>query len=393
MNYLDRANDLKDKIISIRRDLHSHPELSFQEVRTAKRVAEVLDDLRIEYESGVAKTGVVAYLGQGSPRFALRADMDSLPISEANEVEYKSQNPGVMHACGHDAHTAGLLGAAMILSEEFAQGRLKGSVKLLFQPSEETSDEEGKSGGRRMVEEGVLDDVDAVVGLHISSTMASGEVSVSSGPFMAAVDTFEGSVIGRGGHGAYPHEGLDPIWLSAQVINAIHGIVSRRKHPTKPGVISVCTINAGTATNIIPESVHLSGTIRSLDPKVRDQLHADLDKAFAVARAFDGDYSLNIMPGYPPTVNDPQMAQFVHGMASDLIGGERVEEGGIRMGAEDFSYMADAVPGAFFYLGAKKDETHRPHHNAVFDIDEDVIPTGAALLAEAARRYLTEHSK
>ena len=392
MNYIDRAKVLKDRLIAIRRDLHRHPELSFNEVRTAKRVAEVLDDLKIEYESGIAKTGVVAHLGQGKPRFALRADMDALPITEANEVEYKSENPGIMHACGHDAHTTCLLGAAMILSEDFAQGKLKGSVKLLFQPAEEKA-EEGKSGGKLMVEEGMLDDVDAVVGLHVISTLASGRVFVSSGAFMAAVDSFEGEVIGHGGHGAYPHEGLDPIWLAAQVINAIHGIVSRRMDPTKPGVISVCTINAGTASNIIPESVELSGTIRSLDPEVRDQLHSELDKAFAVAHTFGGDYRLNIIPGYPPTVNDPQMARFTRTLASDLIGEERVEEGGIRMGAEDFSYMADTVPGTFLYLGAKKDDVHRPHHNAVFDIDEAVLPTGAALLAEAARRYLIENGE
>ncbi len=389
MSYLTRALMLKPKLVALRRDLHAHPELAFQEVRTAQRVTQVLNELGIEYTTGVAKTGVVAYLGEGEPRFALRADMDALPIVEANDVEYTSQNAGVMHACGHDAHTTCLLGAAMILSEEFKKGNLKGTVKLLFQPAEEAWDEELKSGGLRMVEEGALDDVDAVVGLHVISTDPSNVVFVRGGAFMAAVDSFEGDVLGRGGHGAYPHEGLDPVWLAAQVVTAIHGAISRRKDPTKLGLISVTTIHAGTATNVIPEAVKMTGTIRSFEEEVRAQLHRDLESAFAITRAFGGDYKLRIERGYPPTVNDPQMAEFVREMATGLIGAERVRAADIEMGAEDFSYMARAKPGAFFYLGAKKDSVHRPHHNPVFDIDEDVLPTGAALLAEAARRWLT----
>ncbi len=388
MTYLDRAQALKDKLIAIRRDLHAHPELAFQEVRTAQRVAETLHDLHIEYETGVARTGIVAYLGEGEPRVALRADMDALPILEANAMEFKSQNAGVMHACGHDAHTAGLLGAAMLLNEDFAQGKLKGSVKLLFQPAEENCGADGKSGGQLMVEEGALNDVDAVIGLHVISTLPTNQVYVRPGPFMASVDTLEGDVIGRGGHGAYPHEALDPIWLAAQVINAIHGIISRRTNPTEQGVISVTMIHAGTASNIIPESVHLTGTIRSFETEVREQLHADLERAFSVARALGGDYKLSIVRGYPTTVNDPKMAELIRQMAIDLVGAEHVEEADMHMGAEDFSYMARAKPGVFFNVGAKKDGVDRPHHNANFDIDENAIPTSAALLAEAARKYL-----
>lgn len=389
MTLLTRAHALKDKLVALRRDLHRHPELGFQEYRTAQKIVEELHKLGIECETGIAKTGVVAYLGEGKPRFALRADMDALPIQEANEVEYKSQHPGVMHACGHDAHVACLLGAAMLLNEEFQAGKLKGSVKLIFQPNEENSGIAGPSGGQLMVEAGVLDDVDAVVGLHVISSAPSGHVFVRPGAFMAAVDTFEGQVIGIGGHGAYPHEALDPIWLAAQVINAIHGIVSRRIDPLKQGVITVTMIHAGTATNIIPDSVQLTGTIRSFEEEVRQELHADLEKAFAIARTLGGDYQLRIIPGYPATVNDPQMAEFVRTMASDLLSAELVHEASMQMGAEDFSFMARTKPATFFNLGAKKDNVHRPHHNAVFDIDENVLPTGAALLAEAARRYLT----
>ena len=388
MTYFTRANALKDKLVAIRRDLHMYPEIGFQEYRTAQKIVGILHELGIEYESGIAKTGVVAYLGEGEPRIALRADMDALPILEANEVDYKSQNPGVMHACGHDAHVAGLIGATMLLNEDFKAGKLHGTVKLIFQPNEENSGTAGPSGGQLMVEAGVMNDVDAVVGLHVISSAPSGDVFVRAGPFMAAVDTFEGEVIGIGGHGAYPHEALDPIWISAQVINAIHGIISRRIDPLKPGVITVTMVHAGTATNIIPDVVKLTGTIRSFGEDVRRELHANLEKSFAMARTLGGDFKLRIIPGYPATVNDAQMAEFVRGMASDLIGTEHVHQAEMAMGAEDFSFMARAKPGAFFNLGAKKDDKHRPHHNPVFDIDESVIPTGAALLAEAARKFL-----
>jgi amidohydrolase len=391
MTCLDRARALKDQLIAIRRDLHAHPELFFQEVRTAQRVVETLRELGIESHTGIARTGVVAYLGAGKPRVALRADMDALPILEANAVPYKSQNPGVMHACGHDAHVACLLGAAMILHEDFKQGKLKGAVKLLFQPAEENCGADGKSGGRLMVEEGALDDVDAVVGLHVSSASPSGEVAIRAGAFMAAVDTFEADIIGRGGHGAYPHQTLDPIWLAAQVVNAIYGIVARRMDPTKQGLISVCSIHAGTTTNVIPEAVHLSGTIRSFDEKVRALLHAELEKAFSIARAWGGDYKWKLIDGYPTTVNDPTLAELVRAVATDLVGAACVKEAELQMGAEDFSFMARAKPGVFFNLGAQKDDVARPHHNPLFDLDENVLPTGAAVLAETARRYLAEH--
>ncbi len=392
-DYLERAEDMQERLLAIRRDLHMNPELSFKEVRTARQVGSVLDELGIEYTSGIARTGVVGHLGEGSPVIALRADMDALPILEANDIPFKSQNEGVMHACGHDAHTTSLLGAAMLLSQDFAAGKLKGTVRLLFQPSEEAEDEEGKSGGRRMVEEGALEGVDAVVGLHVISTLPTNQVYVREGPFMAAVDNFKGTIIGRGGHGAYPHEALDPIWIAAQVVNAIHGIVSRRMDPTENGVISVTMFHAGTANNIIPVEVRLEGTIRSFKPEVREQLHRDLERAFSIARAFGGDYQLKIQYGYPVTANDPEMARFVRRMATDLVGPERVHQARIEMGAEDFSFMAQAKPGAFFYVGAKKDEVDRQHHAPNFDIDEAVLPTGAALLAEAARKYLTENAK
>lgn len=390
-NYIERANAMRDQLVAIRRDFHQHPELYFQEIRTAKKITEHLDDLGIEYTTGVAKTGVVAHLGEGAPVIALRADMDALPIIEANEVEYKSENPGIMHACGHDAHVTCLMGAATLLAQDFAAGRLKGTVRFLFQPAEECEDEEGKSGGQRMVEEGALEGIDAVVGMHVDSMKPANHVWVREGPYLAAVDSFYATVIGCGGHGAYPQEALDPIWLAAQVINAIHGVISRRKHPIDPGLITVATIHAGSASNIIPVEVKLSGTIRSFSQETRMLLHRELENSFRITQAFGGDYRLRIEYGYPVTVNDAEMARFVNRMANNLIGPDNVHEGAIETGAEDFSYMAQAAPGAFFYLGAKKDQVHRRHHAPDFDIDESILPTGAALMAEAARKYLQEN--
>jgi amidohydrolase len=388
MTYLERARALHDRLVTIRRDLHAHPELFFQEVRTAQRIVQILRELGIEAQTGVARTGVVAYIGDGTPRVGLRADMDALPIQEANDVPYQSQNPGVMHACGHDAHVACLLGAAMLLREDAQHGALRGSVKLLFQPAEENCGADGKSGGRLMVEEGALDDVEAVFGLHVASMLPSGEIYVRAGAFMAAVDTFEAEIIGRGGHGAYPHQALDPIWLAAQVINAIYGIVARRMDPTQHGLISVCSIHAGTTTNVIPEAVKLSGTIRSFDEDVRVLLHRELEHAFSIARAWGGEYNLKLIDGYPATVNDAQMAELVRAVAREVVGADRVKEAELQMGAEDFSFMARAKPAAFFNLGAKKDALARPHHNPLFDIDESVLPIGAAMLAATAQRFL-----
>jgi amidohydrolase len=387
---LAKAKKIEKQLIQIRREIHAHPELGFQEHQTSQTISDVLTALGIEHQRGVAKTGIVATLGDGhGPTVALRADMDALPIQEANDVPYRSQTPGLMHACGHDAHTASLLGAAMLLVKE----DLHGTVRLIFQPSEEMQDEQEKSGGLRMVEEGALQGVDAVFGLHVSSDSPSGVIEIGDGPIMAAVDSFEGRVVGRGCHGAYPQRGLDPVWLAAQIIIAIHGIVPRRIDPTQPCLISACTVHGGKANNVIPDDVILTGTIRSFDPEVRKQLHAELERAFALANGLGGEHALKIMAGYPTTINDPVQAKFMREVAEQMVGAARVQaKPALHMGAEDFSFMARQAPGAFVFLGAAKGDRPRPHHNQYFDIDESVIATGAALMAETARRFLARTS-
>jgi amidohydrolase len=384
---LDRAQALQPKLIEIRRQIHANPELGFQEIQTSRLVSEQLISLGIEHQRGVAKTGIVATLGNGNgPVIALRADMDALPIQEANDVAYKSRTDGLMHACGHDAHTAMLLGASMLLSKE----NLNGTVRLLFQPSEEKRDAENKSGGRRMVEEGALDGVESVWGIHVASTEPSGTVFIGEGPIHAASDSFFGSVIGRGGHAARPQAALDPVWLSVSVLSAIYGIIPRRIDPTQKAVITVGIVQGGTAVNIIPTKVDLAGTIRSFDPGVRTLLCAEVERAFAIARSMGGDYSFELRPGYPPNINDPAAAGFVRQVAQDLLGVDHVALKEPAMGAEDFSYMSQRARGGFFHIGAAIGDKFRPHHHPDFDIDEGMLYKGAAVLAETARRYLAK---
>ncbi len=389
MSFLDKAKQIEGQIIEWRRDIHMHPELGFEETRTSRLVADTLKEMGIEVEVGVAETGIVARIGEGSPKVGIRADMDALPIEEANDVPYKSQTPGIMHACGHDAHTAILLGVARMLTE--SDDLPAGEIRLLFQPSEEKwRDSDGHSGGSLMVEQNAADDLDAVIALHVSSTDPVGQVSITPGNALAAVDTFEGTIIGEGTHGASPHNGLDPIWLQAQVINAIQAIRSRRLNPTDSSVITVGTIHAGVAPNVIPHEVKLTGTIRSYTEEVRSQQHKLLEEAFALAKQFGGDYTLKISRGYPSMYNDPEVADLMREVSVDLIGEDKTKEGKPGMGAEDFSYMSQKAPGTMIMLGAKYDKLNRPHHSPIFDINEDAFHVGAAVLAESAVRLLKD---
>ncbi len=383
---LERARELQDQLVEWRRDIHMHPELSFQELRTARLVADNLREMGIEVETGVGKTGIVARIGEGRPAIGIRADMDALPLQELNDVPYKSLTPGVMHACGHDSHTAILLGVARMLND--MEDRPSGEIRLLFQPSEEDEDSDYKSGAVRMIEDGALENLDAVIALHINSNIPAGQIRIASGPNSASVDSFNATIIGEGCHGAYPHQGIDPIFILAQVINAIHGIRARRINPVRPAVISIGAVHAGSANNVIPDEVQMNGTIRSYDDETREQLWKEMEQAFAVTRAFGGDYKLEIIKSYPSQYNDPAVAELIRGIGVSMLGEEGLHPEEPGMGAEDFAYMTRKAPGAMFSLGAKFDDVNRPHHSPIFDVDESSFSIGAAILAEAACRLL-----
>lgn len=384
---LREARALSPQITAWRRDFHMHPELGFHEFRTSGKVAGELRMLGLETATGIGKTGVVAVIGEGGPVVAIRADMDALPIQEKNDVPYASQTPNVMHACGHDSHTAMLLGVARILSA--MPDRPPGEIRLLFQPCEETDDGE-KSGAERMIDDGALDGVDRVIALHVGSDHPAGQLVIEPGFITANVDNFFATIVGRGTHGAHPDLGVDPIVLLAQVINAIQTIRSRRIDPIRPAVVTVGQVHSGLGENIIPAEATLSGTLRSYDDDTRDKLIVELESALSVVRALGGDYKLHIVRGCPSTRNDEGVAKVIRETMVDVIGAGEIERQPPSMGGEDFAWMTRRAPGAMFFLGARKDDISRPHHNPLFDLDESVFPTGTALLAETALRLLEQ---
>ena len=388
---LQRAQAIHEEIRSWRRTIHRYPELTFTEQRTAALVNAALIDLGIATETEVAKTGVVGHIRGGSgPTVGLRADMDALPIQEINGSEFDSTRPGIMHACGHDGHTAMLLGAATILKQLADEQKLPGSIRLLFQPSEEAQDVEGKSGGMRMVEEGALAGLDAVFGLHVDAYHDVGYVATRPGPMMAAADMFELVIRGSGGHAARPQSTIDPIALSAHVINAVQQVVSRRLDPTEPGVITIGTIHGGTVNNVIPATVTMTGTIRSFSPSARQTLHDELRRAVAVVEPLGGKAELAIQTGYPATVNDPAATALMMDAMRDLLGEDHVRNSELIMGAEDFSFMAQAAPGCFLRLGVHNPAWTEfyPVHRADFRLDEDALPLGTAALVTTALRWM-----
>lgn len=388
---LDKAMALNDEIIRLRRLIHANPELSFQEYQTSALVAETLAEIGgYRVRTQVGKTGVVAELGDSGPLIAIRADMDALPIIEANEVAYRSTNPGVMHACGHDAHTAILLGVAHLLRQSYAEERWDGRVRLLFQPAEEDFDEDNISGATAMIDDQALEGVDAVIALHVSADNPSGHFMFQDGPSLAAVDSFEAWIHGDGGHGAYPHTGSDPLFMLAPILTALYAIPSRRVNPLHSCVVSLGQVTGGTTTNVIPNKVKLLGTLRSTLPEVREQLWHDVENALRMSELMGGRYELNITKGYPAMVNDPEANGWMRQVTSDLMGPEAVVEAQFGMGAEDFAYMTQKAKGAMFMLGAAIDDgLVRHHHTSIFDIDERILVPGAAVLAETARRYVT----
>lgn len=392
---LKKAQALQDELVRLRRDIHAHPELGFQEFRTAALVADTLKELGLSVQTGVGRTGVVAEIGNNDgPTIAIRADMDALPILQNSDAPYCSANDGVMHACGHDSHTAMLLGAAHLLRQSAAEDGWRGKVRLLFQPCEETFDENGISGATAMIQDGALNDVDAVIALHIKSDAPAGELFFHDEYSLANVDSFEAKLLGDGGHGAYPHTGVDPIHVLGQVLNAVYAIPSRRINPLRPSVISIGQVKGGETTNVIPNEVVLQGTIRSYHDDVREQLWAELERAFKVAELMGGRYELNITKGYPALYNDVQVNNWMRDVAHDLVDERQIINQEFGMGAEDFAYMAREAKGAMFMLGAAIDDgTVRHHHTDIFDIDESVLHIGSAMLAETARRFVTGQLK
>ena len=384
---LKKGQELRQKIVDFRRDFHRHPELGLQEFNTAKKVEKVLKELGIETKVLANGTGVRGYLKGSRPgrTIALRADMDALPVQEETDFPYKSQNKGVMHACGHDAHTAMLLGAAMVLSE--LKKELNGNVVMLFQPAEETGE-----GAQKMVEEGVLEGIDSIFALHVDSSISMGTLGYKSGQLHAAGDFFEVRIKGKGGHGGNPHLTVDPIAITAHVITALQTIVSREVNPLESAVVSICKVEAGGgAFNVIPESTIFGGTIRSHSPELREYISKRMREILdGVTSAMRASYDFNLMSKFPATINDDKMTVFVAKVARDLLGQDKVIQMKRRMGSEDFSYYLQKIPGTFVFLGVGNKEKGiiYPQHHPKYDIDEDILPIGTAINVAVALEYL-----
>lgn len=378
-------------MIALRRDIHQHPELSFQEHRTAALVAEQLRALGCQVRAGVGGTGVVGTLtgtlagARLGRTVALRADLDALPVEEPEGLPFRSQNPGVMHACGHDLHTACVLGAAMILSA--CRDRWAGQVKFLFQPAEEKV-----AGARAMVADGALQDppVDAVFGFHNQPRLPAGKFGIKAGPLMAGVHTLEMEVIGRGGHGAIPQQAVDPIVAASAVVLGLQTAVSRNTDPLDSAVVTIGSFHAGTADNVIPDRAVLHGTLRAFRPELRRSLPQVLERlARGIAAGYGCDVRFSCTPGVPPVQNDASLAQVVSDAVVDLYGPDALVTASPTMGSEDFSVFQEHVPGCYFWLGSgNRDGSGAPWHSPAFQVDESAIAPGAAVLSLAALRAL-----
>lgn len=375
-----RLESLYPELVEFRRDLHMHPELSFEEVRTPQRIADFYRDLGLDIRTQVGGRGVVATLrgGAAGRTVALRADFDALPIEDEKDVPYKSTVPGVMHACGHDIHTAGLVGVAKVLSE--VREQLRGNVVFIHQFAEEVT----PGGAKSMIEDGCLDGVDVIYGAHVHSPAEYGVVGTVVGPAMATADSFEVSVRGKGGHGAMPHDTVDPIAVSGHLIVALQQIVARQTDPLKSAVVTLGAIHGGNAFNVIPETVHLKGTVRVFDPEVGENVRASLRRIVEqVCGAFGAVGTLDYEPGYPTVVNHAAQTELVEAVAAEVVGGENVITLAPMMGGEDFSYYLQKVPGSFFFVGGGNEELAAvyPHHHPRFDVDErSMLVTGKVFI-------------
>lgn len=379
----DRLLELYPEMVGWRRHLHRHPELSYHEEGTAAFVAGKLEEFGIQVTRNIGGYGVVGDLEgpRKGPRIALRADMDALPIQDEKACDYASTVPGIMHACGHDGHVAALLGAAKWLSER--REELSGSVRFIFQPAEELS----PGGAAPMIEDGVLDGVDAIFGAHLWTPFPAGGIYTRSGPLMAAADEFVLDIIGKGGHGGLPHETVDSLVVASHLVINLQSIVSRNLNPVEPGVISVGSFHAGSGFNVIAERASLNGTVRSFSPGVRAQAQDRVAKVTAdTCSMFGADFELDYKLGYPPVVNHPGETETVFRVAAGIAGADQVQESPLIMAGEDFSFYLEKVPGCFFFVGAGNAEAGitAPHHHPRFDIDERAILLSARVLAALA---------
>jgi len=385
MPVINRIADFHEQMIEWRHDIHAHPEIAFEEQRTAEIVAQQLDSFGIETHRGLAKTGVVGVLKNGDgPSIGLRADMDALPIQEQNEFGHRSRNDGKMHACGHDGHTSMLLGAARYLAET---RRFKGTVHFIFQPAEES-----EGGARVMIEEGLFEKFpcQSVYGVHNMPGHDTGTFLLRDGPLMAAADTFQIKVIGHGSHGAFPHFGIDPIVVGSHIVTALQSITSRNLDPLETGVVSVTQFHGGSTSNVIPGDVFLEGTTRSFKPEVRDWLEPTMRRIIdGVATAFGAKVEFDYLRCYPPTINHAAETAIAAQVAADVVGADRVNTNTPPvMGAEDFSFMLEQVPGCYLFIGNGAGEGACMVHNPNYDFNDEILPLGASYFSRLVEKVL-----
>ena len=374
----------EEKLVEIRRDLHRNPELSFKEFRTTKLIKEMLREMDIEVLELGNETGVVGLLKgkEEGPTIGLRGDIDALPITEENDIPFKSENEGIMHACGHDVHTTSLLGAAMFLSE--IRDDIKGQIKFIFQPAEEINE-----GAQLLIDYGVMENpkIDAVFGLHNHPDIPAGQVGVKVGGLMAAVDTIRIKVKGVGGHGAIPNKTIDPVLTSAAIIQGIQSIVSRNVNPLDSAVVSIGTLKAGEANNVIPEEVFMTGTVRTFNPELRKEMPNYLTRSIDhIAKAYGAEAELEYINHLPAVINDETMAELGRKAVTEICGQEGPVDPTPSMGGEDFALYMQDIPGCFFWLGVGNKEKGFVHqwHHPKFNADEKALPIGAGILTQSA---------
>lgn len=381
MDFKKDTREVKELIVKTRRDLHLIPETAYTEKKTADYVTRYLKTLELDVQTGIAQYGVVGVMDTGRPgkTLLIRSDMDALPIPEETGLEFASTHAGAMHACGHDGHMAMVLGAATVLSK--IKDHLRGTIKFIFQPAEE-----GPGGAKPMIEQGVMENpaVDYAIGCHLWPDIAEGTIGVKAGPLMAAMDRFDLRIIGRGGHGAMPHLCVDALEVGTQVVNALQRIASRHMHPLQPSVVTVGSFHAGSASNVIAGEAELCGTTRTFDRDIWNTWPERLDKIIGgVCQSMGASYELNYTQGYPPLLNDADMAQVVAACAAKVVGQENVIEPASTMGGEDMAFYLEKSKGCFFFLGVGR-EGGAPIHTSHFDFNEDVLLLGIETYCQVA---------